>query len=85
MCFLTLGALIGHKFVLDKLPEDLVAATVFKAGNGSDKTHWNNLMVLHPHLDLCDGEIHMNMIMRAEKRAVKVPHELQSWKTCRHK
>lgn len=71
--FLTLGTLIDHKFVFDKLSEDLVAATVFKAGNGRDKTHRNNLMVLHPHLDLHEGEIEMNMMMgKQENKAVEV-------------
>lgn len=56
MCFLTLVAFIGHKFVFDKLSEDLVAAAVFEASDGGQETHWDNLMVLHPHLNLCDGK-----------------------------
>lgn len=53
MWSLTLGAFVGDEFVFDKFPEDLVAATMFQAGNRGQKTHWNNLMVLHPHLNLC--------------------------------
>lgn len=41
--------------MLDKFSEDFVAASVFQAGDGGQKTHWNNLMVLHPHFNLfCD-------------------------------
>lgn len=55
MCFLTLGAFIDHKFVFDKLSEDLVAAAVFEASDGGQETHRNNLMVLHPHFNLHEG------------------------------
>lgn len=79
MCFLTLGTFIDDEFVFDKLPEDLVAATVFEAGNGGEETHWNNLMVLHPHLNLCDREIHMNMINRkAEKQTLAELKDMQT-------
>lgn len=53
--FLTLGALIDHKFVFDKLSEDFVAATVFEASDRGQKTHWDDFMVLHPHFYLCVG------------------------------
>lgn len=49
---LTLGAFIGHKFMFDELSEDFVAATMSEAGDGRQKTHRNNLMVLHPHFNL---------------------------------
>ncbi len=56
MCFLTLGAFIDHEFVFDELSEDLVAAAVFETSDGGQETHWNNLMVLHPHLNLRQGK-----------------------------
>ena len=55
--FLTLSAFIDDKFVFDKFSEDLVAAAVFEAGDGGQETHWNDLMVLHAHLNL-SGEVH---------------------------
>lgn len=38
--------------MFDKLSEDLVAAAVSEACDGGQQTHWDNLMVLHPHLNL---------------------------------
>lgn len=55
VCFLTLGAFVDHEFVLDELSEDLVAAAVFEASDGGQETHWDNLMVLHPHFNLREG------------------------------
>lgn len=53
--FLTFGAFINHQFVFDEFSEDFVAAAVFEASDGGEKTHWNNLMVLHAHFNLfCD-------------------------------
>lgn len=38
--------------MFDELSEDFVAATMSEAGDGRQKTHRNNLMVLHPHFNL---------------------------------
>lgn len=57
MCFLTFGAFIDYEFVFHKFSENLVAATMFQASNGGEKTHWNNLVVLHPHLNLCKEKV----------------------------
>lgn len=38
--------------MFDKFSEDFVAATMSEASDGGQQTHWNNLMVLHPHFNL---------------------------------
>ena len=49
---LTFSVLVSHQFVLDQLSQNLVAAPVFQAGDGRQQIHWDDLMVLQPHLNL---------------------------------
>lgn len=54
---LTFAAFVNHKFVFYEFSEDLVAAAMFEAGNGRKKTHWDNFMVFHPHLNLWEKNL----------------------------
>ena len=54
---LTLCVFIGQKFVLHQFPQDLVAASVFQAGDGGQQTDGDDLMVFHPHLHLSQQQV----------------------------
>lgn len=48
----TFAAFIGQQFVFDQLPQNLVASSMFETGNGRNKTHWDNFVILHAHFHL---------------------------------
>lgn len=72
VCCLTLAAFIDHKLVFDQFSKDLIAAAVFEAGDGSQKAHRNDLVVLHAHLYLFKGNIcQENDVITAQKTQTK--------------